>query len=377
MQSNRALKRAFPETAENEQKRPSLIDQQTVELAKMGVLVKDAFVPRRCSPGWKYNASQQTLHRMNCRRRGCKECGWYWSWTWRSAINAKVERDKAFKLPPARLALTLTMAEYPDYKVVYDCFRYFWQEMRKSDFPGVQYLCFPEENQTHDLIHFHLIIDKIDFMYHEIIRQHWLTAQRWAGVEQSAWVLRVERIKKNVAAYFAKYITKNLDGRKDEIPRRENWKGRYVRASKFFFGELTDPDLPYRERKPLNRATLVNSLTLQRVLEAGDELDRLYYQVREPLVSLPGFIEKADQAAAALDVILKKEWNPFTDADRAGPAPPDTLFDQVETLWSGQPYQFEKTSKKPSVSDLKNLDERLKEAGREKLKASRKGGKNV
>lgn len=370
MESNRATRRAFPETVEkpagnqvNPKFKKGMVSFQHAKRGHPEIKVDENPKVGHCSPGWKYNASKQTLHRMNCKRRACRDCGWYWSWTWRSAIQAKVERDKAFKLPPARLALTLTMAEYPDYKTVYDCFRYFWQLMRKNDFPGVQYLCFPEENQAHDLIHFHLIIDKIDFMYHEIIRNHWLTAQRWAGIEQSAWVLRVERIKKNVAAYFAKYITKTGKG-KDEIPRKENWKGRYVRASKFFFGELTDPDLPFNERKPLNRATLTAAVSLQSTLEAGDDLDRLFYQVRKPLASLSGWIEKCDAGAARLDTILNGSWEPLQDKGRAGPAPPDIWIDQVDTLWSGNPYTFEKTTKKPTPADLKNLDERIKNAGR-------------
>lgn len=347
MEFNRALKRAHPEIKPDAKPKPGT-----------------------CSPGWKYNASKQTLHRMNCKRRTCKECGWYWAWTYRSAIQAKVERDKALKLPRAKLALTLTMAEYPDYKVVYDCFRYFWQLMRNpSDgYPAVQYLCFPEENQEHNLIHFHLILDKVDFIAHEFIRQRWITAQEWAGVDKTAWVLRIEKIKKNAVAYFTKYITKLSDGKKDETPRRENWKGRYVRYSKFFFGELTGPDA--EKRTPVNRRTLVESMVLQRTLSAGDEIDQLFYQVRKPLASVSGFMEKSDREAAKLAALVAAPWDPLGDRGRAGPAPPDDLFSGIGTLTT-YVNQFEPTNKKPTITDYKNLDERLKEAGREKLKLDR------
>lgn len=388
METNRAIKRAFPEI------KPQPVEPRTrpgevLENYEYKIKLRRAIVETEtlkepgtllpvgsCSPGWKYNASKQTLHRMNCKRRICRECGWYWSWTWRSAIQAKVERDKALKIPPAKLALTLTMAEYPDFKVVYDCFRYFWQLMRNPDdgFPAVQYLCFPEENQEHTLIHFHLIIDKVDFIHHEWIRERWITAQRWAGVEKTAWILRIERIKKNVAAYFAKYITKTA-GKKDEIPRRENWQGRYVRNSKFFFGELTDSSLPYKDRKAINRRTLVESVSLQKALEAGDDLDRMFYQVRKAHFSAPDFMQESDIQAAKLKNIVSAPWEPLLDKGRAGPAPPDTLLDGD---WTNTTYtdKFEPNKKKPTITDLKNLDERLKEAGREKLKTDREARNN-
>lgn len=322
--------------------------------------------PGLCSPGWKYNASQQTLHRLNCKRRTCDTCGWYWTWQWRTALDAKTKADTALKIPKAKLALTLTMAEYADYKTVWNTFRYFWQLVRKS-YPFIQYCGFVEENQQHTLPHFHFIITNVDFISHNFLREKWITAQNWAGIGKTAWILRVERIKKNITAYFTKYITKAKDGKKDELPRKENWKGRYVRYSRYFFGEVPATN-GAKTRKAVSRKALVEAISLQEKLDAEEQLDRLFYRVRKPLAGVSGFMEESDRQAAKLDALVNATWSPYWDKGRAGPAPPETLLDAagIGTLTT-YVNKFEPDKKKPSIEELKELHQFLRDEGRKKV----------
>jgi hypothetical protein len=136
-------------------------------------------------------------------------------------------------VPPARLALTLTFATQVDYKQAWSALRYFWQMLRKS-YPKTEYWGVVEYNQQHTQPHLHFVLGGVTFIPYQFIRAAWSKAQTWAKITDIAFISRIEEIRGNIQQYFTKYITKLIGG-KDEIPRREQWQGRYVRYSRKFF----------------------------------------------------------------------------------------------------------------------------------------------
>jgi len=262
--------------------------------------------PGFCSPGWVYNATLQKTHQMNCKRRTCPDCGKFWAYKWRSALAEKADFDKSFGLPAPTRALTLTFACNPGHEKVKAALRYFWQLVRK-EFSDVQYFGAVEFNQRHTVPHIHFLLANEDYMAWDWLQDCWQTAQTWAGIGKIAFNVRIEKIRKNAQAYYTKYISK-LTGGKDEIPRRENWQGRFIRYSRKFF--------------PATIPAMAEYARFRRKLEANDQLDRLYYHVRKPLAGLSGAMEQFDREAARLDYLVNRPWSPATDRARAAPLDP-------------------------------------------------------
>ena len=52
-------------------------------------------------------------HRLNCKRRLCPDCGWWWAWSWRRALADKAALDEKLGLPKFSRAVTLTTAYDP------------------------------------------------------------------------------------------------------------------------------------------------------------------------------------------------------------------------------------------------------------------------
>lgn len=259
-----------------------------------------------CNPGWIYKPSSQYLKAMLCKRRNCQDCGWYWAYKWRQALAAKMEYDtdlkKAYK---ADKALTLTFAENLPYKNVTRAIEFFWRTMRRA-YPKCHYWGVVEFNQKHTLPHLHFILSGAPYLEVDYIDYAWAKAQKWAGFTQIAWNIRIEKIRKNIQAYFTKYVTKLVDGGKDEVPRRENWGGRFVRYSRGFF--------------PVSVPAMLAARNFCRELAEDKTLENIYSHVRRPLAGLSGFMERADMMENKIFLIVNGTWTPWMDAGRASPA---------------------------------------------------------
>lgn len=264
-----------------------------------------------CSPGWAYKPGKLELHRISCKRRLCEKCGQYWAYKWRKALEEKEKYGDFLRKKPPRLALTLTTAQRVDFKTMWHCFRYFWQQIRLV-YPKVKYFGTVEFNQKHTQPHFHFILDGYNFIDHEYIRACWEQAQVWCELENIAWVLRIERIRKNIVAYFTKYITK-MRGGKDEIPTREDWQGRHIRYSQ------ANSAKGVKGFFPTTVACMAEFSKFSQAIEAGEQLDRVFFWVRRPVQGLSAFQEKAHQEAEKLDTLVNAKWEYWRDTIRAGP----------------------------------------------------------
>lgn len=252
--------------------------------------------PGQCSPGWAYDSASQHVSRMNCKRRLCPVCGWYWRHKWRRALLEKDEVSKFTGKIEPKLALTLTTAQATDYTQMWHCLRYFWRFMRRG-FPKLEYWGTVEVNQKHSLIHLHFLLAGYEFIEFEYVRHCWMKAQEWAKFDKIAWDERIEEIKKNAAAYFTKYITKATAGNKDEIPTKEDWQGRHIRYSKGFFG------VPV--------AAMAAAAKVKADFASGEQLARLGFHTFRPLASLSGFIEGWDKSHSQIDGLVNRPWYPI------------------------------------------------------------------
>lgn len=269
-----------------------------------------------CSPGWHYAPAKGVLHRMNCKRRTCEDCGWFWAWRWRQALKQKAENDHRFNNPKADKALTLTFAENVPYVTMQGILRQFWKLMRRA-YPNIEYWGAVEFNQSHTIPHLHFILAGAPYLELDYLDYCWKVAQKRYKLEHLAWNLRIEKIRKNIQAYFTKYVTKLLGG-KDEIPRRENWGGRFVRYSRGFF--------------PVPVNAMLAGEKFQEKLKANDTLDRLYFHVRKPAQELFEFKMACRREEKELFAVVNKKWDPGADRSRAAPVPAPDLLTGVETI---------------------------------------------
>lgn len=258
---------------------------------------------KRC-PKWqgfiyKPGAAGRQIEVIGCRNRLCPICGAGWAWKWRQALAEKEEYDREHGYPKVKLTLTLTFAERVEHKQMWNCLRYFWQLLRRG-YPEVEYWGCVEYNQAHTVPHLHFVLARVKFVELDYIDYCWRKAQTWAGIQRIAFIFRIEEIRKNVQAYFTKYITKLLGG-KDEIPRRENWQGRYIRYSDNFF--------------PTRIPVMAQFRHLKRQLEAGEFEPTAYSYVRKPLQGFSGFLEATDREAQHIAWLHSR---PFTLATYEG-----------------------------------------------------------
>lgn len=273
-------------------------------------------LPLLCSPGWVYSPEKGVLHRMNCKRRTCPDCGWWWSFRWRKALKEKAVNDFDLGKRKADKALTLTFAENVPFITMQGILRQFWKLLRRA-YPGIEYWGVVEFNQAHTIPHLHFILASAPYLELDYLDYCWKVAQKRYKLEHLAWNLRIEKIRKNTEAYFTKYITKLLSG-KDEIPRRENWQGRFVRYSAKFF--------------PIPVSAMLAGKKFADKLAANDALDRHFARVREPLQGIGIFKIEAAIENAAIDRAVKMAWNPEKDRARASALPPPDLLTNVETI---------------------------------------------
>jgi hypothetical protein len=245
------------------------------------------------SPGYWYG-SKTGIHSLGCKSRQCEVCQKYWSTRMRIALNYKQSHYEFFGGKIPFLVMTLTFWEYADNKKVWNILRYFWQLLRDEVKSEVLYFKCVEFNQKHTLPHLHFILQGQTFIAHELIRACWKKAQSWGKCSKLAWNVNIQEIEKSMAGYLSKYLTK-AGNEKDEIPRPENWKGRYVSYSPGFFP------------RPIPDMLLLAQWSDQQ--ENADRIERMYvwidrenrYQEQAVTVSQKDWQEQVET--------LNLEWN--------------------------------------------------------------------
>ena len=255
---------------------------------------------RPCSIGYLYCPANRSCVALFCKRRLCEYCGHLWSQRWRYALKLKLENDLAQGSGGCKLALTLTFAQMVDYETMQGILREFWRLVRQA-YPNIGYWGVVEFNQNHTQPHLHFVISGYDFLPFGFLRRRWLLAQRRKGVVKLAFVLRVELIKKGVAAYFTKYVTK-LVGGKDEIPRKALWQGRYVRYSKNFF--------------PVPVTAMIAASRFDALLAAGAILQRFVTYINKPRQFLGKWQADSEKDEVRIAEVIKRDWDPIVDVQR-------------------------------------------------------------
>jgi hypothetical protein len=245
------------------------------------------------SPGWWYGSSTG-IHALGCKSRQCEVCQKYWSTRWRIALNFKCDYDAWNGIEDAGLTLTLTFAEPCGHEVARAACRYFFQFLHE-DYPKVKYFKSVEFNQKHTQPHLHFILQFAEFIPYKQIRIWWLKAQKWAGIGLKAWNIRIEEIKKNMAAYLSKYLTKAGKEAKDEIPRRDLWRGRYVSYSPGFF--------------PRPLPDMLKMAQFHRQMETHDAIDRVFIYIDKTDKWLEPFTLQAQTEWAAQVEEINYEWD--------------------------------------------------------------------
>lgn len=257
------------------------------------------------SPGWAFTPKRDKnmVHFLSCKMRNCEKCGWYWSWKWRQMLKHKRDMDILLGKPAITRAITLTTACDPGYQKIWRALKEFWRLLRKS-YRNLQYWGVVEYNQKHTQPHFHFILSDDTYIPQMLISKLWKKAQVVSGFPKVAFNVRIEKIKSNIQAYFTKYLTK-LTGGKDEIPRPENWKGRFVRYSRKFF------DMP----APL----IFEALMLNRAIE-NDTLYRSYFLLNPKLnldwAAMQDFREKCTALEVSRETWVNRDWDIVKDRDR-------------------------------------------------------------
>lgn len=263
-----------------------------------------------CSPGWSINLTRRQIHVMTCKRRACENCGWYWAWKWRKALKEKSVNDRYFHRSVADKALTLTFAENIPFETMQGILRQFWKFLRRG-YPGLEYWGAVEFNQKHTQPHIHFILANVPYIELDYLDYCFKVAQVRYKVEKLAFNLRIEKIRKNVEAYFTKYITK-LTGGKDEIPRRENWGGRFIRYSQKFF--------------PVPVPAMLASFPFNRALEKAENFDRFIFRVRQPRQGILAWLLDEIDGDKSLQKIRDAGWQPEKDIAAGTEQAPDNLF---------------------------------------------------
>lgn len=257
------------------------------------------------SPGWVYTPGKDKnlVHFLSCKSRQCEKCGYYWSWKWRQLLLEKQKSDARLNKPVISRAITLTTAYDPGYQKVWYALKIFWRIVREN-YPNLQYWGVTEYNQKHTQPHFHFILSDDTYIPQVQLTAIWEKAQEKAGFEKIAYKVWIEKIRSNIQAYFTKYLTK-LTGGKDEIPKPENWRGRYVRYSRKFF------DFPV----PI----IYSALLLNRAIEA-DNLSRSYFLIGPKLNfdwgAMIEFKLKSDKKEKAIKAFLEKEFDIVKDREK-------------------------------------------------------------
>lgn len=284
------------------------------------------------------------VHPMLCKKRTCEKCGWFWQWRWLLMLKHKAESDARLGNNPIRRAVTLTTAYDPGFEKCWYAIKMFWELLRDYSFEltvpkgktrrvwkdesrkgepialatrpyrYVQYWGSTEYNQKHTQPHFHFILHNDQYIPMTLIKSLWIKAQKQAGFDKIAWDTRIEEIKTDVSKYFTKYIAK-MTGGKDEIPRRENWRGRFIRYSRKFF------DVP------------TGCITVKHGWDkycSDPHSERSYYLTTQG-TPFQEFKQRAGETVYELTHLLNRPWDWEDDNFRGKPLP------QQEEMFSDPP----------------------------------------
>jgi hypothetical protein len=268
--------------------------------------------------GFAYSPGTGTVHRLNCKSRQCEHCSLWWSLNWQKSIQAKVEADQAIGLKPPSRTIVLTSAYDAGHKKFWAALRYFWQLIRaRKELADIQYWGVVEYNQDHTQPHFHFILANDAYIPYAFLQKCWKTAQKWAHFKKIAWNVWIEKIKPgNLFKYLLKYLG-GAKGGKDEVPRPENWSGRYTRSSRKFF--------QHGRQAMLNAVRLQNWLIKIAVfqMDGGDPdsqsgpAGRAFslYSLRPAELSY--FLNDADLEFSKLQYLITRKWDYEQDRLRA------------------------------------------------------------
>lgn len=300
------------------------------------------FYALKTNPGY----GPPTLHSVTCKARRCEKCGWFWSWKWQLALSAKAEQDELLGLPKIRRAVTLTTSYDPGYQKCWLALKRFWGYLRAwtgepkaekeariannrrrrcfgippvppppAPYKDLKYWGVVEYNQLHTQPHFHFVLSGDAYIPKMLIRSCWKKAQRAADFDKIAFDTRIEQINKNMQAYFTKYLSKATGG-KDEIPRPENWNGRFVRYT------LPRNDRPGFFACPV--PAIMAGYNLKKMLQR-DDCGRIAVLINSD-TTLEEFIASSQIEFKELRALVRKDWSYTNDQARATTVSA-TLFD--------------------------------------------------
>lgn len=222
---------------------------------------------RACSVGVLFSFNQftgkLTRHLIYCKKRSCPNCEEFWR---RRHLNRLQEREKNLLFhgkQHSEYHVVLTTSYKVEKEKVYAAFRYFFQLLRAKFDCKVEYFCSVEQNKKATQPHFHFLLSfvgiRMEFLDYRFVRRAWLKAQSWANFDKLAHQTFCKLLKgNNIGFYMLKYITKS-GGKKYEVPTKQVWDGRTVRASRGFYPvSVRVLDIWFFAEKALENPALAN-----------------------------------------------------------------------------------------------------------------------
>lgn len=250
------------------------------------------------------NTGKMTRHIIYCKKRSCPNCEEFWR---RRHLNRLQEREKNLLFHGKRYTdfhLVLTTAYKVEKEKVYAAFRYFFQLLRSKIDGKVEYFCSVEQNRKATQPHFHFLLSiiseqDVSFVDYRMIRKFWVKAQNMAQFEKLANQTFTKRLNGNNAGwYMLKYITKK-DDKSYEVPTKEVWNGRTVRASRGFYPvSVSVLDIAFYSRKTFDEPSSSN-YTITELFPSVNQATGSRFDVFQGLV-------RASQVSAA-------EWDIHSD----------------------------------------------------------------
>jgi len=224
---------------------------------------------RACSVGVLFSFNQftgkLTRHLIYCKKRSCPNCEDFWR---RRHLNRLQEREANLLFhgkQHSEYHLVLTTSYKVEKEKVYDSFRYFFQLLRAKFDAKIEYFCSVEQNRKATQQHFHFLLSfvgkEVTFLDYRLVRKLWQKAQQQAHFAKIAHQTFCKLLKgNNIGFYMLKYITKSGE-KKYEVPTKEVWAGRTVRASRGFYPvSVAVIDMAFYARKTFENPELANQV---------------------------------------------------------------------------------------------------------------------
>jgi hypothetical protein len=264
-------------------------------------------------------------HIVYCKKRLCDLCSEFWHLKHIARVENRAGYLEATSRSEAQYHFVLTTKYLMSKETAYAAFRYFWQ-MFRANFGSVEYLATIEQNRKATQPHFHFLacFDRtVDFLSYNDVRSFWTKAQRMAHVsrENIANQIYIKKLDgKNSGYYMLNYLSKSKAGNKSyEIPTKEVWSGRTIRASRGFY--------------PV--ATAVIDLAVKNTFYF-EGVNKLVFGNFELIKSLFGgsrTLCEDFQHILQLVSIAKKDWDIVDDRRRSEPVPLQESFQAILPDW--------------------------------------------